>query len=116
MLSAHEFATLMLVRDLADHIVEREELDTLLERQLVAMEQLMGGAVPPRVTQKGDSLLRSLARVHRPAIDGETASTRCVVNAAHGNPTDAFSEIEPASKVKRDSTHWRRSVSRVAPL
>src|SRR5579864_2022459 len=64
MLSAHEFATLILVRDSADHIAEREELDTLLERQLVAMEKLAGGAVRPRVTQDGDSLLRSLARKH----------------------------------------------------
>jgi hypothetical protein len=64
MLSAHEFATLMLVRDSADHIAEREELDTLLERQLVAMEKLAGGAVRPRVTQDGDSLLRALARIH----------------------------------------------------
>ena len=64
MLSAHEFATLMLVRDSADHIAEREELDTLLERQLVAMEQLAGGAVRPCVTEEGDSLLRNLARIH----------------------------------------------------
>lgn len=64
MLSAHEFATLILVRDSADHIAEREELDTLLERQLVAMEKLAGGAVRARVTQDGDSLLRSLTRIH----------------------------------------------------
>jgi hypothetical protein len=64
MLSAHEFATLMLVRESADHIADREELDTLLERQLVAMEELAGGTVRPRVTQDGDSLLRTLARRH----------------------------------------------------
>jgi hypothetical protein len=64
MLSAHEFATLMLVRDSADQIAEREELDTLLERQLVAMEQLAGGAVRPRVTEDGDSLLRNLTRMY----------------------------------------------------
>lgn len=64
MLSAHEFATLMLVGDSADHIAEREELATLLERQLVAMEQLDGGAERPCVTQEGDSLLRNLARMH----------------------------------------------------
>ena len=44
MLSPLEFATLMLVKDSADQIVDRDELDTLLERQLVAMEQL--AAVP----------------------------------------------------------------------
>jgi hypothetical protein len=64
MLSAHEFATLMLVRNSADHIAERQELDTLLERQLVAMEQLAGGTVRPRITQDGNSLLRTLARLH----------------------------------------------------
>jgi len=44
MLSAHEFATLMLVKDAADQIGDRHELDTLLERQLIAMEQLVSGA------------------------------------------------------------------------
>ena len=63
MLSAHEFATLMLVRDSADHIADREELDTLLERQLVALETLHG-TVRPRVTRDGDSLLRNLTRIH----------------------------------------------------
>ena len=63
MLSAHEFATLMLVRDSADHIADREELGTLLERQLVALETL-DGTVRPRVTRDGDSLLRTLARLH----------------------------------------------------
>jgi hypothetical protein len=54
----------MLVKDSADQIADRAELDTLLERQLVAMEQLAGGAMLPRVTQDGDSLFRSLARIH----------------------------------------------------
>jgi hypothetical protein len=64
MLSAHEFATLMLVRDSADQIAQREELDTLLERQFVALEQLAGGVVQPRITQDGDSLLRTIVRIH----------------------------------------------------
>jgi hypothetical protein len=64
MLSPHEFATLMLVKDSAEQIADRDELDALLERQLVAMEQLAGGAVLPCVTQDGDSLLRTLARIH----------------------------------------------------
>ena len=64
MLSAHEFATLMLVRDSADHIADREELGTLLERQLVALERLAGGAVRPRITEDGESLLRPLAFIH----------------------------------------------------
>ncbi|OUL70294.1 hypothetical protein [Paraburkholderia hospita] len=64
MLSAHGFATLMLVRDSADHIADREELGTLLERQLVALERLAGGAVRPRITEDGESLLRHLAFIH----------------------------------------------------
>lgn len=64
MLSPHEFATLMLVKDSADRIADRDELDALLERQLVAMEQLAGGAVLPCVTQDGDSILRALTRIH----------------------------------------------------
>lgn len=64
MLSAHEFATLMLVRDSADHIADREELGTLLERQLVALERLAGGAVRPRITEDGESLLHHLAFIH----------------------------------------------------
>lgn len=64
MLSPHEFATLMLVKDAPEQIADREELDALLERQLVAVVQLAGGAVLPRVTQDGASILRSLARLH----------------------------------------------------
>jgi hypothetical protein len=63
-LSAHEFATLMLVRDSADHIADREELGTLLERQLVALERLAGGDLRPRITEDGESLLRHLAFIH----------------------------------------------------
>ncbi|MGF6871165.1 hypothetical protein [Paraburkholderia sp. MM5477-R1] len=64
MLSAHEFATLMLVKDSADHIADREELGTLLERQLVALERLAGGAVCHRITEDGESLLRNLAFIN----------------------------------------------------
>ncbi|MEM5372958.1 hypothetical protein V4C53_44170 [Paraburkholderia azotifigens] len=64
MLSAHEFATLMLVKDSADHIAGREELDALLERQLVALERLLGGAVRPHITKDGEALLRNLAFIN----------------------------------------------------
>ncbi|KMY84991.1 hypothetical protein BUMB_05279 [Candidatus Paraburkholderia calva] len=60
MLSAHEFATLMLVKDAADQIGERQDLETLLEHQLVAMEQLVDGPGLPRITESGDSLLRAV--------------------------------------------------------
>jgi hypothetical protein len=64
MLSPHEFATLMLVKDSADQIADRGELDVLVERQLVALEQLAGGAMRPRVTEDGDFIVRTLTRIH----------------------------------------------------
>ncbi|MFD1554889.1 hypothetical protein ACFSHT_04490 [Paraburkholderia silviterrae] len=65
MLSPHEFATLMLVKDAPDQIdLTREELDVLLERQLIAMEQLASGMHRPCLTDDGDFLLQSVMRVH----------------------------------------------------
>ncbi|MBP0595253.1 hypothetical protein J8I87_37480 [Paraburkholderia sp. LEh10] len=62
MLSPHEFATLMLVAAAPDQIdLNRGELDTLLERQLVALEQLASGARRPHLTRDGDSVLRAIA-------------------------------------------------------
>ncbi|BFG80062.1 hypothetical protein PTKU46_80960 [Paraburkholderia terrae] len=63
MLSPHEFATLMLVKAAPDQIdPTREELDTLLEHQLVALEQLASGRQRPRLTSAGNSVLRALVR------------------------------------------------------
>ena len=63
MLSPHEFATLMLVAAAPEQIdLNREELDVLLERQLVALEQLATGAQRPRLTRDGDSMLRAITR------------------------------------------------------
>jgi hypothetical protein len=64
MLSPHELATLMLFKDSIDQIADREELDTLLERQLVTLEQLAGGSAHPRTMQDEDPLLWSFTRVH----------------------------------------------------
>ncbi|MEM5314246.1 hypothetical protein [Paraburkholderia sp. JHI869] len=62
MLSPHEFATLMLVKAAPEQIdLDREELDTLLERQLVALEQLASGGQRPRLTLDGDSVLQAVA-------------------------------------------------------
>jgi hypothetical protein len=62
-LSPHEFATLMLVKSSPDQIdMGREELDTLLERQLVALESLATGMHRPRVTDEGESLLEAIMR------------------------------------------------------
>jgi hypothetical protein len=65
MLSPHEFATLMLVAAAPEQIdLNREELDTLLERQLIALEQLSSGAQRPCLTSDGDSILRAIVRKH----------------------------------------------------
>jgi hypothetical protein len=65
MLSPHEFAILMLIRFSPEQIdLDREELHTLLERQLVALDDLPSGAQRPRLTQDGDSILRIIARRH----------------------------------------------------
>ena len=68
MLSPHEFATPMLVKAAREQIdLNREELDTLLERQVVALEQPASGAQRPRLTRDGVSVLRAVARKHRAA-------------------------------------------------
>ena len=65
LLSPHEFATLMLVASAPEQIdLNREELDTLLERQLIALEQLSSGARRARLTHDGDSILRAVVRKH----------------------------------------------------
>ncbi|MFX1676407.1 hypothetical protein PWR63_29835 [Paraburkholderia sp. A2WS-5] len=61
MLSPHEFATLMLVKASPDQIgLDREELDTLLEQQVVALEKLASGVHRPRVTHDGETLLHAM--------------------------------------------------------
>ncbi|RQS68432.1 hypothetical protein DID96_19680 [Burkholderia sp. Bp8963] len=65
MLSPHEFAVLMLVKSSPDQIdMDREELDTLIEHQLVVLERLGSGACRPRVTNDGESLLQAVMRKH----------------------------------------------------
>jgi hypothetical protein len=64
MLSPHEFATLMLIKDAPDQIeLDRAELDALLERQLISLENLASGRPRPQITSDGDSILKALARV-----------------------------------------------------
>ncbi|WP_118180942.1 hypothetical protein [Paraburkholderia phosphatilytica] len=63
MLSPHEFATLMLVKDAPDQAeMERDELDALLERQLVHLERLATGLEQWSVTEIGQSALRAIKR------------------------------------------------------
>jgi hypothetical protein len=64
MLSPHEFATLMLVRDAPDQIdPDHADLVTLLEHQLVMLESLTSGQRRPLVTINGHSVLKAAARI-----------------------------------------------------
>ncbi|MBB3259023.1 hypothetical protein F4827_003897 [Paraburkholderia bannensis] len=61
MLSPHEFATLMLVRQAPDQLdMDRAELDALLERQLVMLEHCGAGARRAYLTGKGQMFLDAL--------------------------------------------------------
>jgi hypothetical protein len=63
MLSPHEFATLMLVKDAPNQVdMDREELDALLEHQLVQLENLASGLQQWRITEHGDSALKAIKR------------------------------------------------------
>lgn len=64
MLSPHELATLMLVKDAPDQIGDRAELGTLLERHLIALEQAEDiGLLRPRITENGNSILEACSRL-----------------------------------------------------
>jgi hypothetical protein len=43
--------------------LNREELDTLLERELVALKQLAPGQPLPCITRNGDMVLRAAAQM-----------------------------------------------------
>jgi hypothetical protein len=64
MLSPHEFATLLLVKDSPTQVdMNRDELDALLERQLVELERLVSGQQRLRVTATGDHALKAIKRL-----------------------------------------------------
>ena len=63
MLSPHEYATLMLVKDCPEQIdLTREELDVLIKRHLITMEQPLPGTHCPCLTNDGNALLRNIKR------------------------------------------------------
>ncbi|MEK6383100.1 hypothetical protein SB783_28120 [Paraburkholderia sp. SIMBA_009] len=71
MLSPHEFATLMLVRQAPDQLdMNRDELDALLERQLVILEHCGEGTPRAYLTGKGRTFLNAL---HPDDIRGEAS-------------------------------------------
>ncbi|MGN6669462.1 MAG: hypothetical protein ACTHKH_21205 [Trinickia sp.] len=65
MLSPHELATLMLVKNAPDQIGDRAELSALLERHLIALEQPEQnfGLPRPRITENGNSILEACSRL-----------------------------------------------------
>ncbi|MGO4815473.1 hypothetical protein AB4156_38825 [Cupriavidus sp. 2MCAB6] len=83
MLSPHEFATLMLVHDTQDRLeLDPVDLEALLERGLVSLEECGAGHWCPHVTPHGFALLRAMgwqgdmARVRHGASRGQEASAR----------------------------------------
>lgn len=64
MLSPHEFATLMLLKDAPDQVeLNRADLDALLESQLVRLQRLASGHQRAEITVNGHSLLKAVARI-----------------------------------------------------
>jgi hypothetical protein len=77
MLSPHEFATLMLLKDAPDQIdLDRADLEALLERQLITLEKLTSGQPRPLITINGHSVLKAAARI------------RWMTPSQHGLPPD----------------------------
>jgi hypothetical protein len=64
MLSPHEFATLMLIKNSPDQVeLDRAELDTLLAQQLVSLEEGTAGR-RPCITNGGKSVLQAIGCIH----------------------------------------------------
>ena len=64
MLSPHEFATLMMLKDAPDQIeLDRAELHALLEHQLVTFEMLALRHRRPRITPQGHAVLKAVAGI-----------------------------------------------------
>jgi len=64
MLSPHELAALMLLRDAPDQTnLDHADLEVLLERQLVTLEKQASGQGRPFITVNGHSVLNAAVRV-----------------------------------------------------
>lgn len=65
MLSPHEVSTLMLLQNAQDFAgLDPANLETLVEHQLVHLEQLASGNLRARLTGDGESLLQVIAGRH----------------------------------------------------
>ena len=63
-LSPHEISTLMIAWDAPDQIgSDREELFTLLERRLIAIDTLASGCRRIQVTTEGHAVLKAVSRI-----------------------------------------------------
>jgi hypothetical protein len=61
MLSPHEFATLLLVHDTRDRLeLDPVDLEALLERGLVSLEECAAGHWCPHITPHGFALLKAV--------------------------------------------------------
>lgn len=64
MLSPHEVATLMLIKDASDEPeLDRADLDALLEHQLVTLERIDSGRPRPCIMAWGGAVLNAIARI-----------------------------------------------------
>ena len=64
MLSTHEMTTLMIAWDAPDQIeLERDELVTLIEHRLIAVDQPASGCRRVQVTAEGRAVLKAVSRM-----------------------------------------------------
>jgi len=64
MLSPHEFATLMLVKDAARQSeFDPLDLQTLVDQQLINLGEPAPGLIQPRVTDRGYAVLNAFTQV-----------------------------------------------------
>lgn len=64
MLSPHEVATLLLVKDAPDPAeLDHADLDALLERELVQLAKLDSGHRRPCIIARGGAVLKAIARI-----------------------------------------------------
>ncbi|WP_455289231.1 hypothetical protein [Cupriavidus necator] len=64
MLSPHEIAKLLLLQDAKEFDeLDPADLGALVERQLVTLEKRPSGHVCPRLTSRGDALLKAVSRM-----------------------------------------------------
>ncbi len=62
MLGPHELATLMVIKSASDQIdLAQDEVDGLLERQLIALEEIGSGVRRACLTLDDNSMLRAIA-------------------------------------------------------